>query len=317
MAWSNSAIFQQAMLNPIARGVAATTGFPTTYAGLVADAGVKAALFNNTTTPDKTVAVASSAYNTGVWVTANEVVDTLNSNWTATGRALGTKSFAVDTGSSSLCFIAANTAGAGNVTITNAYGCLVFDDTITGGTAVDQGMCYNYFGGAQSQTNGTFCVDSETEILTRRGWLRYDQVLAEDACLTLNAETGLAEWQQVQSVHVFANGPYEVVRMEGPSHSSVTTPDHRWPVVTPGMDGIGWYTTQTLPQDAQLLISESERTDKVADLTATQETADLVWCVQAPNRTWFARRDGTCYFTGNTVIWATVGAVQAVFNITV
>ncbi len=48
-----------------------------------------------------------------------------------------------------------------------------------------------------------------------------------------------------------------------------------------------------------------------------RKTADLVWCVQAPNRTWFARRDGTCYFTGNTVIWATVGAVQAVFNITV
>jgi len=30
-------------------------------------------------------------------------------------------------------------------------------------------------------------------------------------------------------------------------------------------------------------------------------TEPLVWCVQIPNRTWFARRNGTCYFTGNMV----------------
>lgn len=155
MAWTNSAIFQQAMLNPIARGVAATAGFPTTYAGLVADAGVKAALYNNTTTPDKTVAVANTAYAVGQWVVGNELTD---ANWPAGGRALGTKSFAVDSGSSSLCFIAANTSGAGNVTINGAFGCLVFDDTITGVTAADQGMCYNYFGGSQSVTAGTFTI---------------------------------------------------------------------------------------------------------------------------------------------------------------
>ena len=158
MAWSNSAIFQQAMLNPIARGVAATAGFPTTYAGLVADAGVNAALFNNTTTPDKTVAVGSTGYNTGVWTTGNELIDTLNTNWVAKGRPLGSKSFAVDSGSSSLCFIAANTSGAGNVTITGAFGAFVFDDTITAVTVADQGMCYNYFGGTQSVTNGTFTI---------------------------------------------------------------------------------------------------------------------------------------------------------------
>jgi hypothetical protein len=156
VAWTNSAIFQQAMLNPIARGVAGTAGFPTTYAGLTADALVKAALFNNTTTPDKTVSAANSAYAVGQWVVGNEVTDV--TNWVAGGRALGTKSFAIDTGSSSLCFIAANTAGGGNVTISGAFGCLVHDGTITGGTAADQGMCYNYFGGTQSVTAGTFTI---------------------------------------------------------------------------------------------------------------------------------------------------------------
>ena len=73
------------------------------------------------------------------------------------GRS-GTKLFAIDTGSSSLCFIAANTAGAGNVTIAAAFGCLVHDGTITAGTVADQGMCYNYFGGSQSVTAGTFTI---------------------------------------------------------------------------------------------------------------------------------------------------------------
>lgn len=157
MAWANSAIFQRAMLNPIARGVAATSGFPTTYAGLVADANVKAALYNNTTTPDKTVATdVLTAYNGAAsqWVVANEVTDV--TNWVAGGRALGTKSFAIDTGSSSLCFIAANTAGGGNVTISAAFGCLVYDGTIT--SPANQGMCYNYFGGSQSVTAGTFTI---------------------------------------------------------------------------------------------------------------------------------------------------------------
>lgn len=44
------------------------------------------------------------------------------------------------------------------MTITNAYGAFVYDDTISGGTVADQGVCFNYFGGAQSVTAGTFTV---------------------------------------------------------------------------------------------------------------------------------------------------------------
>jgi hypothetical protein len=153
---TSSAIFQQAMLNPIGRGVAAVTGFPTTYGGLVLDQ-VKVALFNNTTTPDKTAVVGSTGFNTGVWVTANEVTDA--TNWVSGGIVATSTSWAVDTGSSSLCFHAANTPGTGNVTITNAFGCLVYDNTITAGTVAKQAMCYNSFGGsAQGVTAGTFTV---------------------------------------------------------------------------------------------------------------------------------------------------------------
>jgi hypothetical protein len=52
---------------------------------------------------------------------------------------------------------AADTAGAGNVTLAGVFGCLVYDDTLTTPVA-DQGICYNYFGGTQSVTAGTFTV---------------------------------------------------------------------------------------------------------------------------------------------------------------
>ena len=44
------------------------------------------------------------------------------------------------------------------VTVAAAFGCLVYDNTITAGTVAKQGLCYNYFGGTQSVTAGSFTV---------------------------------------------------------------------------------------------------------------------------------------------------------------
>jgi hypothetical protein len=116
------------------------------------------ALMNNTGTPDKAAAVGSTGFNTGQWTVAtNEVVDV--TNWPSGGRPTSSKAYTIDTGSSSLCFQSAAVAGAGNVTIANAYGCLVYDENITAGTVAKQGMCYNSFGGsAQGVTAGTFTI---------------------------------------------------------------------------------------------------------------------------------------------------------------
>ena len=154
MAWTVSAIFQQALVNPLALGGNATSGFPTTFAGLVADT-VNVSLFG-TLTPDKTAAVGSTGYNTGVWVTGSEVTDA--TNWVAGGRALASKTYALDSGSSSVIFHGANLAGGGPVTLTAFFGCLVYDSTISGGTVAKQGMCFNYFGGTNTITAGTFTI---------------------------------------------------------------------------------------------------------------------------------------------------------------
>ncbi len=147
MAWANSSVFREWN-----KGL--NNAVPTGYTGLSTDT-VNVALFNNTTTPDKDAVVGSTGYNTGVWVTGNEVTDA--TNWVAGGRPLASKTFTTPA-TGIFMFDAADTAGGGNVTITNAYGCLVYDNTITAGTVAKQGVCFNYFGGAQSVTAGSFTV---------------------------------------------------------------------------------------------------------------------------------------------------------------
>ena len=148
MAWTDSRVFREWVAGPMFQ--ASGTG----YTGLDSDT-VKVALFNNTVIPDRDAAVASTGFNTGTWTTGDEVTDA--TNWQTGGRTLASKTFT--TPSSGLAvFDAADLSGGGTVTITNAYGCLVYDDTITAGTVADQGVCFNYFGGAQSVVAGSFSV---------------------------------------------------------------------------------------------------------------------------------------------------------------
>ncbi|MEU6778673.1 peptidoglycan-binding protein [Nonomuraea angiospora] len=93
-----------------------------------------------------------------------------------------------------------------------------------------------------------YCVDEETELLTRQGWKSYRDLRAGDVALTLDHETGMSEWQPVLEVCVFPAMEREMIRMEGPAHSSLTTPHHRWPVERQaGQDTRRlWVTTETI-----------------------------------------------------------------------
>lgn len=129
----------------------------TGWTGLDGDS-VKAALFNNSVSPDKDAALTDTGFNTGTWVTANEVTDSDgSSDWVSGGIALTSKTFTTPS-SGVVMFDAADTTHGNTATISNAYGCLVYDDSISGGTVADQGVTYHYFGGAQSVTAGTFTI---------------------------------------------------------------------------------------------------------------------------------------------------------------
>lgn len=152
---STSSIFRAWPLAIFGQGQTAAV-LPAAYAGLGADT-VKVALFGNTGTPDKDAALTSTGFNTGQWTTTNEVTDA--TNWVSGGRALASKTL-TNPATGVFMFDAADLAGGGNVTISAAFGCLVYDDTITAGTGgiADEGICFNAFGGSQSVTAGTFTI---------------------------------------------------------------------------------------------------------------------------------------------------------------
>ena len=141
MGWTNSKIFMAFIEDAFENTAALDLNLDT----------FKAALYDNDITPDQTVATASTVYNAGQWTASgNEVTD--GTNWDTAGEPLTsvTSSFT----SNVFKFDAADTPQSGaSCTLANVYGCLVYDDT-TG----DQGVCFNYFGGAQSVTAGTFTV---------------------------------------------------------------------------------------------------------------------------------------------------------------
>lgn len=157
MAWTASAVFREWPKSIMGQGQTAAV-LPAGYAGLGADTA-KVALFNNSITPDKDAVLTQTGFNSASsqWLTANEVTDA--TNWVSGGRTLASKTFTTPS-TGVFMFDAADLAGGGTVTLTNAYGCLVYDDTITAGTGgiADQGVSYNYFGGAQSVTAGTFTI---------------------------------------------------------------------------------------------------------------------------------------------------------------
>lgn len=78
-----------------------------------------------------------------------------------------------------------------------------------------------------SGTVKAFCVDEQTEILTRRGWLGHRALTDEDEALAFNPQTREVRWEPVLSVHRFDwDGP--LVRWQSTKMDALTTPNHRW-----------------------------------------------------------------------------------------
>jgi hypothetical protein len=147
VAWTDSRIFRAFLTDTLAGTAVFDLDSPSdTY---------KLALYDNDITPDKDATSANTAYNASQWTASgNEVSD--GAEWTSTGRALDSLTLtAPSTGV--VMFDAADEASGSSATLANVYGGLVYNDTKTTPVA-DQGVCYNYFGGVNSVTDGTLTV---------------------------------------------------------------------------------------------------------------------------------------------------------------
>lgn len=146
MAWTNSKVFRAMLQN-----------FFTRTASFVMDMDAdsfKYALYGNTITPDNDATAANSAYNAGQWATAGEIFE--SGQWAQGGPTLSGVTFDASV-ADTVFFDATDPASGSAADLADVYGGLCYDDTLTSPVA-DQGVCYNYFGGANSVVNGTFTV---------------------------------------------------------------------------------------------------------------------------------------------------------------
>ena len=119
------------------------------------------------------------------------------------------------------------------------------------------------------------CVDEETEILTQRGWLKFNEVEPGDETLTVNPATGLSEWQTIGEVSRYS-GTHDVVSMSNSTFSAKVTHNHRWLTQNNHSLKWRWKITDTLTRNDRIpraapcvnLPTEPKYTDAFVELVA-------------------------------------------------
>ncbi len=74
--------------------------------------------------------------------------------------------------------------------------------------------------------NVIYCVDTETEALTKRGFKKYNEITLDDELLTLDLN-GISKWDNVQEIFI-DNVATEMYRYEGRNFNAFVTSNHRW-----------------------------------------------------------------------------------------
>lgn len=78
----------------------------------------------------------------------------------------------------------------------------------------------------------TYCVDEDTEALTKRGWRRYSEVTTEDEFLAFNVDSNKTQWEYPSNIfQEDYSGP--MLKIGGKNHhfSALVTPNHEWPII--------------------------------------------------------------------------------------
>lgn len=79
--------------------------------------------------------------------------------------------------------------------------------------------------------NDEDCCREDTEVLTRRGWVRFPTLTAADECVTMDQMTGIAEYQPVVALH-WAKRSGQMLECTGRNASWSVTPNHKMWVQT-------------------------------------------------------------------------------------
>ena len=94
-----------------------------------------------------------------------------------------------------------------------------------------------------------WCTDDQTEIMTLHGWKKYTGLKQGEKVLALSASPWGSRWEPVLDLYVGPHKNRTMVHLDGVSHNSLTTQDHRW-LVESQIGGrkyvTRWKTSKTL-----------------------------------------------------------------------
>ena len=131
----------------------------------------------------------------------------------------------------------------------------------------------------------------DTEIYTESGWVTHEKLEAGTRVLSLDIASGLSGFEPITGVRREHVSDHEMIEITGRCHSSLTTPDHRWPVMRDA--GMEWCHTEDFEnnsihagcQDPRRMIlgarsaeipTEAKHSDAFVELVAWASTdADL------------------------------------------
>lgn len=106
---------------------------------------------------------------------------------------------------------------------------------------------------ASGKTLNFACVPLDSEILTRDGWKRHDEVRVGDLTLGINPVTQQSEWTPIREIVHYDQAP--LVKMSSGSWESVSTPNHRWVDSKRRRGSWGEVTTETISSETRLQLS--------------------------------------------------------------
>jgi len=145
------------------------------------------------------------------------------------------------------------------------------------------------------------CLSEDTEVLTRRGWLRHATLTGDDDVKQWNAETGGLTWVRPDAIHRYPfDGELVALHCQGDAEPwQLITPNHRVYCQGGGLPSGFWSVREAGRLDGSFRVPDYSgagvRVLRGPDVPYT----GTVWCVTVPAGAFVVRRGGHPFLTGN------------------
>lgn len=155
------------------------------------------------------------------------------------------------------------------------------------------------------------CVPMDTLVLTRRGWVTFDDVVVGvDETVGYNPATGRSQWTRIVGMHHYEDAPLWTLT-DGQGWSAEVTPEHRWltadgrMVESRDLDDTSRIRIATVLDEAVVgepLAATTRLFDweiTVEGIRRVGERRAEVFCPSTELGTWTARQGSQVFLTGN------------------